>query len=296
MPNEPYDIHVPVLLQEVLGCLDPKSGQSYLDLTAGYGGHFAAILERTAAPDKAVLVDRDDNAVQALRKRFGDKTDIRHIEFLSALEQLASEGRRFDMILADLGVSSPHIEDSGRGFSFKQAGPLDMRMDRRQEVSAADLVNGASHEELKRILTQYGEEPHAARIAAAIIAARPINDTAELAAIIARAAGFKARHGKIHPATKSFQAIRIAVNQELDQLQRGLPLMLDLLSPGGRLAIISFHSLEDRIVKQFLAEHSGKGYDAEMELLTKKPISASHEEIVSNPRARSAKLRASRKK
>jgi len=296
MPNEPYDIHVPVLLQEVLGCLDPKSGQSYLDLTAGYGGHFAAILERTAAPDKAVLVDRDDNAVQALRKRFGDSIDIRHTEFLSALELLASEGRQFDMILADLGVSSPHIEDSERGFSFKQAGPLDMRMDRRQAVSAADLVNGASTDELKRILTRYGEEPHAARIANAIAAARPINDTAELAAIIARAAGFKARHGKIHPATKSFQAIRIAVNQELDQLQRGLPLMLDLLSPGGRLAIISFHSLEDRIVKQFLAEHSGKGYDAEMELLTKKPISASHEEIVSNPRARSAKLRASRKK
>jgi len=296
MPNEPYDTHVPVLLQEVLGCLDPKSGQSYLDLTAGYGGHFAAILERTAAPDKAVLVDRDDNAVQALRKRFGDSIDIRHTEFLSALELLASEGRQFDMILADLGVSSPHIEDSERGFSFKQAGPLDMRMDRRQAVSAADLVNGASTDELKRILTRYGEEPHAARIANAIAAARPINDTAELAAIIARAAGFKARHGKIHPATKSFQAIRIAVNQELDQLQQGLPLMLSLLSPGGRLAIISFHSLEDRVVKQFLAEHAHKGYDAEMELLTKKPLTASHEEIVSNPRARSAKLRASRKK
>jgi 16S rRNA (cytosine1402-N4)-methyltransferase len=169
-------------------------------------------------------------------------------------------------------------------------------MDRRQEVSAFDLINGASTDELRRILTDYGEEPHAARIAHAITEARPIKDTAELAAIIARAAGFKARHGKIHPATKSFQAIRIAVNDELDQLQQGLPLMLKLLSPGGRLAIISFHSLEDRIVKQFLAEHSGKGYDAEMTLLTKKPLTASREEIVSNPRARSAKLRASRKK
>lgn len=296
MPNEPYDTHVPVLLQEVLGCLDPKTGQSYLDLTAGYGGHFAAILERTAAPDRAVLVDRDDNAVQALRQRFGNTIDIRHTEFLSALGQLASEGRQFDMILADLGVSSPHLEDSGRGFSFNKAGPLDMRMDRRQEVSAFDLINGASTDELRRILTDYGEEPHAARIAQAITAARPIKDTAELAAIIARAAGFKARHGKTHPATRSFQAIRIAVNDELDQLQQGLPLMLKLLSSGGRLAIISFHSLEDRIVKQFLAEHSGKGYDAEMELLTKKPLNASREEIVSNPRARSAKLRASRKK
>jgi 16S rRNA (cytosine1402-N4)-methyltransferase len=296
MPNESSDTHVPVLLQEVLGCLAPKAGQSYLDLTAGYGGHAAAVFEQTTAPDKAVLVDRDDNAVQALRKKFGDDLDVRHTEFLSALRLLASEGRRFDMILADLGVSSPHLEDSGRGFSFNRAGPLDMRMDRRQEISAADIINGGSTDELIRILTEYGEEPHAARIARAITEARPVKDTAELAAIIARAAGFKARHGKIHPATKSFQAVRIAVNDELGQLQQGLPLMLDLLSNGGRLAVISFHSLEDRIVKQFFAEHSGKGYDAELVLLTKKPLIASREEIVSNPRARSAKLRACRKK
>jgi len=296
MPKEPSESHVPVLLQEVLDCLDSGSGQSYLDLTAGYGGHAAAVLERTSAPEQAVLVDRDDHAVQALRKRFGDKLDIRHTEFLSALELLAGESWQFDMILADLGVSSPHLEDSDRGFSFSKAGPLDMRMDRRQEINAADLINGTSTDELTKILREYGEEPHAARIARAIAAARPIKDTAELAAIIARAAGFKARHGRIHPATRTFQAVRIAVNDELGQLQSGLPLMLSLLSPGGRMAIISFHSLEDRIVKQFLFDHCGTGYDAEAMLLTKKPLTASRDELVSNPRARSAKLRACRKK
>ena len=296
MPKEPSESHVPVLLQEVLDCLDPGSGQSYLDLTAGYGGHAAAVLERTSAPEQAVLVDRDDHSVQALRKRFGDKLDIRHTEFLSALELLAGESWQFDMILADLGVSSPHLEDSDRGFSFSKAGPLDMRMDRRQEINAADLINGTSTDELTKILREYGEEPHAARIARAIAAARPIKDTAELAAIIARAAGFKARHGRIHPATRTFQAVRIAVNDELGQLQSGLPLMLSLLSPGGRMAIISFHSLEDRIVKQFLFDHCGTGYDAEAMLLTKKPLTASRDELVSNPRARSAKLRACRKK
>jgi 16S rRNA (cytosine1402-N4)-methyltransferase len=293
MPDHNEQIHQPVLLQEVAKVLAPKAGDSYLDLTAGYGGHAAAILDATKAPSAAMLVDRDDNATTFLRQKFANSgVEIVHSEFLSTLKRLAGESRRFDMILADLGVSSPHLEDSGRGFSFRTAGPLDMRMDRSQEYDAGQVVNGLPQAELADIIRRYGEEPRAAAIASDIVRARPIADTAQLATIIAQAAGFRARRGRVHPATRTFQAIRIAVNDELNQLERGLPLMLDILSPGGRLAIISFHSLEDRLVKRFFAEHAGKTYDAELISLTKRPITASHEEIVSNPRARSAKLRA----
>ena len=297
MPNQSEPTHQPVLIREVLEYLDPKTGQSYLDLTAGYGGHAAAILSATNAPKAAVLVDRDDNAISTLRQKFEQSGAlIIHSEFLSALERLAGESRRFDMILADLGVSSPHLEDSGRGFSFNAPGPLDMRMDRRQAMDAGQIVNSHSEAELADIIRRYGEEPKAAAIARAIVRARPVADTGQLATIIAQAAGFRARRGKIHPATRTFQAIRIAVNDELGQLERSLPLMLDRLSVGGRLAIISFHSLEDRLVKRFLAEYSGNTYDARLKLLTKRPITASHDEIVSNPRARSAKLRAAQQK
>jgi 16S rRNA (cytosine1402-N4)-methyltransferase len=298
MPKQKQTIssHKPVLLQEVLDCLGPHPGDSYLDLTAGYGGHARAVIDTTGAPDKAVLVDRDDNAVRTLRQQFASQgAEIIHDEFLSTIGRMASEGRTFDMILADLGVSSPHIEQSERGFSFRQSGPLDMRMDRRQELSASQIVNDSSEGELARILREYGEEPKARAIARAIVSHRPIETTEELAAIIENAAGWRAKHAKTHPATRSFQAIRIEVNDEINQLQKALPLMLDLLNPGGRLAIISFHSLEDRAVKQFLADRSGNRYDAELKLLTKKPISAGHDEIVSNPRARSAKLRAAAK-
>jgi 16S rRNA (cytosine1402-N4)-methyltransferase len=169
-------------------------------------------------------------------------------------------------------------------------------MDRRQELDAGQVVNSFKQDELEEIIRRYGEEPKAAAITRAIVNARPIADTTQLAAIVAQAAGFKARRGKIHPATKTFQAIRIAVNDELTQLERALPLMLDILSPGGRMAIISFHSLEDRLVKRFLAENSGRNYDSRLELLTKRPLSANREESVSNPRARSAKLRAAQLK
>jgi 16S rRNA (cytosine1402-N4)-methyltransferase len=236
-------------------------------------------------------------AIKALKAKFaGSGARIVHSEFLSALERLAGESRRFDMVLADLGVSSPHFDDSGRGFSFNAPGPLDMRMDRRQELDAGQVVNSFKQDELEEIIRRYGEEPKAAAITRAIVNARPIADTTQLAAIVAQAAGFKARRGKIHPATKTFQAIRIAVNDELTQLERALPLMLDILSPGGRMAIISFHSLEDRLVKRFLAENSGRNYDSRLELLTKRPLSANREESVSNPRARSAKLRAAQLK
>jgi 16S rRNA (cytosine1402-N4)-methyltransferase len=289
-------VHSPVLIQEVLGCLDPKPGQSYLDLTAGYGGHAASIIEATKAPDRAVLVDRDQKAAEALKQKFGQRgVRIIRSDFLSTLENLASESRKFDMVLADLGVSSPHLETAERGFSFGKTGPLDMRMDQSQQTDADYIVNHLPETQLADILASNGEEPRAATIATAIVTNRPIKDTSQLAAIIAKTVGFRGRLGKIHPATRSFQAIRIAVNDELDQLEQGLPLMLELLSSGGRLAVISFHSLEDRIVKRFLAERSGNTYDAQLQLLTKKPITAGHSEIVSNPRARSAKLRAAAK-
>jgi 16S rRNA (cytosine1402-N4)-methyltransferase len=289
--------HKPVLLSEVLDCLGPNPGDSYLDLTAGYGGHARAVINATGAPDEAVLVDRDKNAVDALKEEFASKgVRIIHDEFLSTLERLAGEGRKFDLILADLGVSSPHLEQGERGFSFRQSGPLDMRMDERQSLSASQVVNDYSEEELARILTEYGEEPRARRIARAVIERRPIETTSELAAIIENAVGWRAKHAKTHPATRAFQAIRIAVNDEINQLRKALPLMLQILAPGGRLAIISFHSLEDRLVKRFLAEHAGNRYDAELKLLAKKPIPAGHSELVSNPRARSARLRAAANK
>ncbi len=281
---------MPVLKESVLEFLSPQAGQSYLDLTAGYGGHAAAVIGITGAPDRAWLVDRDHQAAQALRKKFvAQGAAVIESDFLSALERLADESRTFDMVLADLGVSSPHLEEPGRGFSFSRPGPLDMRMDQGQALSADRIVNSYPEDEVAHILSAYGEEPRADRIAKAIISGRPIKDTAHLAAIIAEAAG---RRGKIHPATKSFQAIRIAVNDELRLLERALPLMAGVLKPGGRLAVISFHSLEDRLVKRFFADKSGDTYDAELKLLTKRPVTASRVEIVSNPRARSAKLRA----
>jgi 16S rRNA (cytosine1402-N4)-methyltransferase len=288
--------HTPVLAREVLACLNPQPGQSYLDLTAGYGGHAALVLEVTGSAEQATLVDRDDHAVQSLKQRFtGAK--VTQSDFLSTLEGLVGENQKFDMILADLGVSSPHLEIAERGFSFNLPGPLDMRMDRRQALSADQIVNHTEETELTEILQKYGEEPRARAIARAIISKRPVNDTETLAAIISSAARRNGlRRSKHHPATRSFQAIRIAVNDELAQLSHGLPLMVQALNPGGRLAIISFHSLEDRIVKQFLAEHAGKTYDAQLTLLTKRPITASRNEIVYNPRARSAKLRACSKK
>lgn len=292
-PTDETDQHQPVLLHEVLEVLAPGPGQSYLDLTAGYGGHADEILRATGSQNQAILVDRDEQAITALARRFdGGEITIVHSEFLSTLKQLVSENRHFDMILADLGVSSPHLTSAERGFSFSLPGPLDMRMDRRQAITASDIVNGAAEAELADILARYGEEPKARRIAQAIIAGRPVENTAQLSAIISSTAGWRGSRGKIHPATRSFQAIRIAVNDELGQLEQGLPLMVRLLKPGGRLAIISFHSLEDRLVKQFLSDRAGNTYDAELKLLSKKPITATQPEIVSNPRARSAKLRA----
>lgn len=273
--------------------LEPDPEESYLDLTAGYGGHAAAILSSTGAPEKAVLVDRDNEAAAYLKQRFaGTALRIIRSDFKSASEKLVGEGRQFDMILADLGASSPHFDKASRGFAISAEGPLDMRMDRSQELSADTIVNGWSEQQLAETISEYGEEPKARQIARRIVAARPVKSTGELARIIA---GVWPGRSRLHPATRTFQALRIVVNDELGQLQASLPLWLELLAPGGRLAVISFHSLEDRIVKKFLMDYSGDRYDAQLRLLTKNPVTASPIENVSNPRARSAKLRAAAK-
>ena len=274
--------------------LDPKAEESYLDLTAGYGGHAAAVLERTSNPEHTVLVDRDTNAIKALEERFGSSgADIRQADFYSASMELKRAGKTFDLILADLGVSSPHLNIASRGFSISQDGPLDMRMDQTQELTAEQVVNTYTAEELTSLIKRYGEDPKARRIASLIVEHRPITTTHQLASVVAKA---WPGHSKVHPATRTFQALRIAVNDELELLRKSLPIWIDdLLAPNGRIAIISFHSLEDRLVKQALQEVSGDRYDASLKLLTKHPVSGDNNEIVFNPRARSAKLRAALK-
>ena len=282
--------HVPVLLNEVLAYLDPQVGESYLDLTAGYGGHASAVLERVGSLTDAVLVDRDKNAVDVLNQMYKDSAiEIRHEDFLTATHELSAEGRTFDLILADLGTSSPHLNEGQRGFSIKTDGPLDMRMDQSQELTAETIVNTYSEAQLTDLLRKYGEEPKSATIAKYIVAERPIHTTHELAVLVAKA--WPGYH-RLHPATRTFQALRIAVNDELNLIKQSLPLWFNLLKPGGRIVVISFHSLEDRLVKLALQEVAGDGYDAELRLLTKHTVTAKPSELVLNPRARSAKLRA----
>jgi 16S rRNA (cytosine1402-N4)-methyltransferase len=286
--NQSNDQHIPVLLDEVLQCLDPHTGEAYLDLTAGYGGHAAAVLDKTGNYADSVLVDRDSQAIARLKRQFGT-TELRQQDFLSASQELLKQGRHFNLILADLGVSSPHLNEEERGFSIQSSGPLDMRMDERQALSAAEIVNTYDETRLAELLRDYGEEPKAKQIAHLIVEARPIASAKQLAALAAKA---WPGHSRVHPATRTFQAIRIAVNDELKQIEDSLPLWTRLLAPGGRIAIISFHSLEDRLVKQALQDASGNRYDAQLQLITKRPITASSTETVHNPRARSAKLRA----
>jgi len=280
-------------MDSVLQYLDPQSGESYLDLTAGYGGHASAILERTEAPTQAMLVDRDSNAIAALQPLSTQGVTLVHQDFLSATKALYAEGKRFDIILADLGVSSPHLDNAARGFAFRANGPLDMRMDQSQSLDAATIVNTYATDDLVRIIKQYGEEPRAKRIAEAIVAARPLTTTQDLAEVIR---SVMPKGSKTHPATKTFQALRIAVNDELELLRAALPLWAGLLKPGGRVGVISFHSLEDRLVKQAFAELAGDRYDAPLQLATKHPVTADEHELVFNPRARSAKLRVAVKK
>lgn len=289
--HPPHDLHIPVLLEATLELLQPQKGESYLDLTAGYGGHAEAFLERTGNQTSALLVDRDDYAIGKL-SRFSQKgVQLLHTDFVSAAKALIEEGRQFNIVLIDLGVSSPQLDQGERGFSFTHSGPLDMRMDRRQELTAEQLVNTAKADELARLIRQYGEEPAgvAKRIAIAIAKGRPLRTTEQLADLIL--SEFNGRRGRIHPATRTFQALRIAVNAELQQITSIMPLLPQLLLPGGRVGVISFHSLEDRLVKRYFAEQKAAGFEAELHVLTKKPLDGATYDV-SNPRARSAKLRA----
>ncbi len=302
--------HQPVLLAETLAGLAIRPQGRYIDATVGGGGHARAILE-ASTPDGLLLgLDRDPEAAQRTAERlasFGERVQILHRSFVELAE--AAHETNFspvDGIVFDLGFSSFQIDDPGRGFSFRSNGPLDMRFDPTGDApTAAELVNSLSEQELVRVLRTYGEEPRSGRIARAIVAARPISTTRELADVIYTAVGRRA--GEIHPATLTFQALRIAVNGELDLVAAALPQAVALLRPGGRLAVISFHSLEDRLVKQFMQQES-RGcicppkapvctchHKPTLQLITRKPEIPSEAESVANPRSRSAKLRVAEK-
>lgn len=281
--------HIPVLLEQVLSLLAPRPEETYLDLTAGRGGHARAIIGKIGSASNATLVDRDDDAIADLQPLQQAGAHLIKSDFASAVRTLANQQKQFSIILLDLGVSSPQLDNAERGFSFQNSGPLDMRMDQSQAVTAAEIVNTWSEDRLAETIREYGEEPRARAIARAISESRPLSTTAELAAVVARI--HRGKWGKIHPATRTFQAIRIALNDELEQLSQTLHLLPKILVPEGRVAIISFHSLEDRLVKQFFKEQAEAGYEAELRILTKKPISGATDDV-HNPRARSAKLRA----
>ena len=288
-------LHVPVLLDSVLRELQPQSGENYLDLTAGYGGHARAVLEATDNYAESTLVDRDAFAHQHLADLASRGTQLLHTDFVNAAKQLVQDGRTYSLILLDLGVSSPQLDRAERGFSFQKDGPLDMRMDDRLGITAEEIVNTAKRNELARIIHEYGEEPKgiATRYADAIIAVRPLQTTGELAETIKQA--HVGKWQKIHPATRTFQGLRIQVNDELRQVGEAMPFLPRLLKKGGRVGVISFHSLEDRIVKRYFAEQAKSGYEAELEIVTKHPIDGAIADV-HNPRSRSAKLRVAVKK
>lgn len=279
--------HVSVLLQAVIEFLAPRDGGRYIDATLGAGGHAAAILD-ASAPDGCLLgLDADPNALAVAAQnleRFGVRAQLVRTNFENLSDVAAAHGFTFaDGIVLDLGISSMQLSDAARGFSFLTDGALDMRFDPSGETTAADLVNTLREKELADLIFEYGEERASRRIARAIVSARPIRTARQLADVIERALG---RRGKIHPATRTFQALRIAVNRELDVLDQVLPQVIETLKPGGRVAIISFHSLEDRRVKHFFRE------SPQLRVLTKHPIQPTDEEIAANSRSRSAKLRA----
>jgi 16S rRNA (cytosine1402-N4)-methyltransferase len=291
--------HTSVLLEEVVSHLQPRAGGLYVDATVGGGGHTAALL-RASAPDGRVIgLDWDDEALATSRERlreWGDRLELVASDF-GQLQDVLTAGRvtEVDGVLFDLGVSSRHLDEPSRGFSFLRDGPLDMRMSPRTTITARELLATASAEELVRILAEYGEERRARAIARRIEFERerqPLETTTQLARLVERVLG--PQRGRIHPATRTFQALRIAVNDELGQLRRGLAAAVAVLKPGGRVAVISFHSLEDRIVKWFFRGEAGKETPT-LRIVTKKPVVPGDEEMNANPRARSAKLRVAEK-
>jgi 16S rRNA (cytosine1402-N4)-methyltransferase len=284
-------IHVPVLLGQVLGVLEPQRGGLFVDCTLGLGGHTRALLETGAT--RVIGLDRDRTALAVAATRlaaFGERVECVHADYRQLPAVLDARGvERVQGVLADLGVSSMQFDAEGRGFSFRRDEPLDMRMDQSTGPTAADLVNQTGEEELANAIYEFGEERYSRRISRALVAARPITTTGELAAVVRRAVPTKGWQ-RIDPATRTFQALRIWVNGELEGLDRFVTDAADRLEPGARLAVITFHSLEDRIVK-----HTMRGLAADVpgafRVLTKKPIVPSEEEIAGNHRARSAKLR-----
>ena len=300
--------HTPVLVNAVLQFLITNPSGIYVDGTVGGGGHSEAILKHLNKDGKLIGIDRDKDAVAYCQDRFSsyaEQVQILHGE-LAEIDHLLTEigMEQIDGLLLDLGVSSDQIDTAGRGFSFMHDGPLDMRMDRSQSRTAADVVNGLSERELVTILRKYGEEHSARKVASVIVrrrAEKNFETTGDLAEVISEAKG--GRRGRTHPATKSFQAIRMEVNRELDGVEAGLRGGIELLRSGGRMAVITFHSLEDRIVKRFFAAHEGRweslaaggerweGELPAMKRITRKPVQPAEAESLSNPRARSSKLR-----
>jgi 16S rRNA (cytosine1402-N4)-methyltransferase len=304
--------HVPVLAREVVEALSPRDGGRYLDGTFGAGGYSSAMLDRARC--EVIALDRDPDAIaagQALAQRYAPRLRLIEGRFGDMVELLSAEGvDEVDGVALDLGVSSMQFDQAERGFSFRASGPLDMRMERRGP-SAADLVNETDEAELADILWRYGEERKSRRVARAIVEARKlkrIETTGELAEIVRRAVGPQGRD-ESDPATRTFQALRIAVNDELGELERGLAAAEQVLAPGGRLAVVSFHSLEDRAVKEFVRARAGRVPApsrhapparevrvATLSDLTRKPVVPTAAEIAANPRARSARLRVAEKR
>jgi 16S rRNA (cytosine1402-N4)-methyltransferase len=306
--------HTPVMLEKVLQSLRCKPGGIYVDGTLGGGGHARAILENTAPDGLLIGIDRDDDALLESEKRlqpFGQRKILIKGNFADIGEILTNLNiRKVDGILLDLGVSSHQLDTADRGFSFSLDAPLDMRMDQSSRYSAYDLVNLSPEKELRQVIRDYGEEPMAGRIARAISAKRasaPIRTTIELADVVCRAVRRQGVRKKVHPATRTFQAIRIAVNQELSNLPTAIDAGIDQLGQGGRFSIISFHSLEDRIVKETFRSWEGRCQcppglpvcqcqrEAKLRVLTRKPLRPEADESETNPRARSARLRTAEK-
>ncbi|HYQ12565.1 MAG TPA: 16S rRNA (cytosine(1402)-N(4))-methyltransferase RsmH [Solirubrobacterales bacterium] len=302
--------HVPVLATELLDVLDPHPGETAIDCTFGGGGHAQEIAERLGSGGTLIAIDRDPVAERRfaeLEDELEPQTRFVRADFADALVALGEEGVRADVIYLDLGVSSLQLDAAERGFSYSYDAPLDMRMDPEDRLSAADLVNEWPQERIATVLREYGEERHARSIAREIVRRRPLHTTAELVEAIRASVPPAYRFGRGHPAKRSFQALRIAVNGELDSLDRVLPAAWDLLRDRGRLAVISFHSLEDRRVKRFLADRIRGcvcppelpvcvcGHEPEAEPLTRRALAATPEEIERNPRSHSARLRGARK-
>jgi 16S rRNA (cytosine1402-N4)-methyltransferase len=291
--------HVPVLLKEAIDFLHVRRGGTYIDATVGLGGHSYEIAKRLGAPGHLIGLDKDPSALEVARKKLcGEdfpQVTLLHRSFAEIAD--GQEPASVDGILADLGVSSLQLDTAARGFSFQADGPLDMRMNPQSERTAEQVVNHLDERQLADVIYEFGEERRSRRIARAIVRSRPIRTTAQLAEIVSAAArpmnsGYAKEERRIHPATRTFQALRIFVNRELDDLKALLDAAPQILKPGGRVVVISFHSLEDRIVKDALRDGARDGY---FSLLTKKPVTATEEESDRNPRARSAKLRAAEK-